>query len=350
MRKAKERLESFVRSNADAIWAMDSNDRVLEINPAFENMFGWMAVDIIGRELPIVPDFLKKKMFGIHKHVKTGVSISALETICQRSDGSLLDVSITLSPFRDGSGNIIGLTGICRDITRRKKAEEILQNTEKLSVAGQLAAGIAHEIRNPITAIKGFIDLMNSGLEHKKEYYDIMISEIGRIELILNELLFLAKPQANKFELKNIKTLLAQVTTLLDTQAIMKNVEITTCFQTENTLLYCDENQLKQAFINFIKNGIESMPSGGRLTIEVIAASQNGLLIRIVDEGIGMPPEILRKLGQPFNTTKEKGTGLGFMISKKIIESHSGQIQIKSKPGAGTSIEIKLPSFQKTYE
>ncbi|BCJ86696.1 histidine kinase dimerization/phospho-acceptor domain-containing protein [Effusibacillus dendaii] len=121
--------------------------------------------------------------------------------------------------------------------TEWKKAQELLQNTQKLSVVGQLAAGVAHEIRNPITAIKGFIQLMKTDLVVKKEYFDIMSSEISRIELILSELLILAKPHAIEFEKKDVRTILAQVITLLETQAIMKNVQITTEFQTAMSLL-----------------------------------------------------------------------------------------------------------------
>lgn len=346
LRKTKERLEALIRNNADAIWGIDIDDRVNDINPAFEKMFGWNASDIIGQELPIIPEFLKSKMTVIHNKVKAGASVVDLETVRQKRDGSLLDVRTTLSPIRNGGGKVIGLTGICRDVTERKKAEELLQNAEKLSVAGQLAAGIAHEIRNPITAIKGFIDLMKSGMDYKKEYFEIMTAEIERIEQILSELLILAKPQASKFKRKNIQILFEQVTTLLDSQAIMNNVEIITQYKTDIDHIHCDDNQLKQVFINFIKNGIEAMPGGGRLQIEVTSKSENSLLIKVIDEGVGIPQEDIEKLGQPFYTTKEKGTGLGFMISKKIIENHSGKVQIKSGKNVGTTIEVELPIIQ----
>jgi two-component system sporulation sensor kinase A len=254
-----------------------------------------------------------------------------------------LNVVLTASPILDGKGNKLGWSVSLRDITAWKIAQEHLQNSEKLSVAGQLAAGIAHEIRNPITSIKGFIQLMKSGIGEKQKYFDIMSSEIERIEFILSELLILAKPQSIKYERKDIRVLLSQVMTLLDTQAILNNIEFSAEFKPGVTHLYCDENQLKQVFINFIKNSIESMPKGGRITIEINSENDQEMLIRLYDQGCGIPKEVLSKLGQPFYTTKEKGTGLGFMVSKKIIENHSGKINVESEVNKGTMIEITLP-------
>lgn len=466
-----EQLESFINNNADAIWMIDLNDTVLKVNPTFETMFGWSAEDIKGKKLPLVPDFLKDSMETIHQRVKTGQSVMGLETIRQKKDGGLLDVEATLSPIRDRQGAIIGITGICRDVTRRKQAEEELrakttqlesfiennadailifnkngivqrtnqtyeklfgwskeeiigidvfnlpcipaecldetnklrervhrektsisletirkckngnilnvvvtlspildgkgnqdgwsvtlrditewknaqehlQNSEKLSVAGQLAAGIAHEIRNPMTAIKGFVHLMKTGFGEKQKYFDIMSSEIERIEMILSELLILAKPQSIKYERKDIRVLLSQVMTLLDTQAILNNVQFVTEYKPGVTHIYCDENQLKQVFINFIKNSIESMPEGGKIMIEIDNNRNQEIQIRLTDQGCGIPKEVLAKLGQPFYTTKEKGTGLGFMVSKQIIENHAGHLQVKSEVNKGTTIEVRLP-------
>ncbi len=476
LRNTKERLESFVHNNADAIWVIDLENRVLEINSSFETMFGYSAESIIGRNLPIVPDFLNESIQEIHSKVRTGVSVVGLETIRKCMDGSLIHVSATLSPIVDLKGNVIGITGICRDITSRKKAEEtlkikskqlesfiennvdgilifnqngevvhsnkafgtmfgwtreeiqgvhlydlgfipeeiiaevkrfeskvkqgmfifgeetirvrkdgvkvdvilsaapihdaqgnldgwsvtlrditewkmsqiMLQNTEKLSVAGQLAAGIAHEIRNPITSIKGFIYLMKNGFGDKEEYFKIMSSECERIEGILSELLILAKPQINKLEHSNIQLLLTQIIVLLKTEAIMNNVEIITEFLTEDIHINCDENQMKQVFINFIKNAIEAMKKGGTLTIKTQKTDEGKLMIQIIDEGGGMSEETISKLGQPFYTTKEKGTGLGFMISKKIIDNHFGEIHIKSEVNKGTTIEVILPFVNET--
>ncbi|MBP1935082.1 ATP-binding protein [Ammoniphilus resinae] len=234
-----------------------------------------------------------------------------------------------------------------KDRKEWEKSHEMLQYTEKLSITGQLAAGIAHEIRNPITAIKGFLQLMRSGTEDKKSYLNIMTSEIERIEQILSELLMLAKPQESKFERKDITLLLDQVVTLLSTQAILNNVEIVTAEPRAHLpFVDCDENQLKQAFINYIKNAIDAMPTGGTLVIRVEQLGTEKIKISFTDRGMGMPEEVLSQLGQPFYTTKEKGTGLGFMISKKIIENHAGEVNVTSEINSGTTVEVRLPMVQ----
>jgi two-component system sporulation sensor kinase A len=143
---------------------------------------------------------------------------------------------------------------------------------------------------------------------------------------------------------KNVKVLLAQVITLLDTQAILNNVEIVTEFQPGDTHMECDENQLKQVFINYIKNAIEAMPAGGKLIIQVRKIGNEKINILFIDDGVGMAEEVLSRLGQPFYTTKEKGTGLGYMIS--IIENHLGEVNIMSEVNKGTTIEVKLPLKQ----
>lgn len=340
----KDRLESFIKNNGDAIWVIDRDEKVLEANAAFEKLFQWKSEEIINQSLPITPANLANQTRELHDQVLSGHSVIGFETIRLRKDGTQVDVSTTLSPIHDTTGHIIGIAGTCHDITEKKQAEQLLINSEKLSIAGQLAAGIAHEIRNPITAIKGFIQLMKSGVSEKKLYYEIMSSEIERIESILSELLILAKPQMVHSDRKDIRNLLAQVTTLLESQANLNNVQIITECEPDLSPILCDQNQLKQVCINFIKNAIEAMPLGGTLIIQVKTLNENRLVLRFIDHGCGIPEHILTRLGHPFFTTKEKGTGLGFMVSKKIIETHNGTVSVFSKENEGTTIEVCLPT------
>ncbi|MBS4211232.1 ATP-binding protein [Neobacillus rhizophilus] len=214
-------------------------------------------------------------------------------------------------------------------------------NSEKLTIAGQLAAGIAHEVRNPLTAIKGFLQLMERKMEDQT-YFGIIESEIDRIELILSELLVLAKPQDFKFESVYLPALIEDIKTLIDTQAIMNNVKIEVVNTDEPITINGDINQLKQVFINFLKNAIEAMPNGGSCIIEMKAIGENKVKIFFKDTGDGIPPQLLKRIGEPFFTTKENGTGLGIMISKQIIENHHGTVHFWSDK-KGTIIEVILP-------
>ncbi|WP_158606760.1 PAS domain S-box protein [Paenibacillus ginsengarvi] len=346
LRAAKERLESFMYHNVDPIVMFDTETRVLQVNEAYERTFGWKEKEIAGLHLydyRFVPEEQLPEVERNLIKLRAGVSIPSYETVRMHKDGTRLNIILTAFPLWDESGNIAGCSIMLRDNTERKQAEEHMMNREKLSIAGQLAAGIAHEIRNPITAIKGFIQLMNSGVKEKKLYFDIISSEVERIESILSELLLLAKPQNAVFSRHDIALLLEQVVTLLDSQAIMSNVMIVTDFDPCSVVVSCDENQLKQVWINFIKNAIEAMPGGGKVAVKLRKPDNGRIVICITDEGCGIPQTLLDKLGQPFYTTKEKGTGLGFMVSRRIIENHKGTLEVRSQVGLGTTIEVNLP-------
>jgi two-component system, sporulation sensor kinase A len=230
---------------------------------------------------------------------------------------------------------------VIRDVTKKKEEQTRLIQAEKLSVAGQLAAGIAHEIRNPLTVIKGFLKMI--GKNPKEEYLNIMSDEIIRIEDIITELLMLSKPNKSQHLEVDITQTLKQIVTLFEPQALLKNVSFTTDYYAAKSVIYCDENQLKQAFINFIKNSIEAMPNGGTIKIQTESV-EDKIQIEFVDDGVGIPEDKLKSLGEPFFTTKETGTGLGFMVSKKIIEDHSGQLKVSSTFGKGTTIRITFPA------
>lgn len=233
---------------------------------------------------------------------------------------------------------------ILRDISERKQTEELMLRSEKLSIAGQLAAGIAHEIRNPLTAIKGFLQLIKPKTKDRDQYFDIVFSELSRIELILSELLMLAKPQQTAtMQTIDLKKIISEVTALLETQANLNGILMNTSDIEEDLLMNGDQNQLKQVFINLIKNAVESMPDGGKVDI-IAKAEREGILVTIRDEGVGIPESVMKRIGEPFLTTKEKGTGLGLMVTFNILENHNGTINVDSQPEKGTVFHIMFPA------
>jgi signal transduction histidine kinase len=215
--------------------------------------------------------------------------------------------------------------------------------SEKLSVAGQLAAGVAHEIRNPLTAIKGFIQLMGSSEAYMPKYFPIVKVELERIELIIKELLMLAKPQAIQMKRTDLTTLIEDVVLLIEAQAILQNIEVRLTLAVKGCFIQCDANQIKQVFINFLKNAIEAMPQGGVIEVALEIEGEEEAVVRIQDQGYGISEEQLRMIGEPFYSTKEAGTGLGMLVSYKIIENHGGRIRLSSEVGFGTTIIVTLP-------
>lgn len=218
---------------------------------------------------------------------------------------------------------------------------EDMRQKEKLAVIGQMATAIAHEIKNPLSSLKGFTQLQQEKDKGDEQYYPIMLNEIDRINAIVNDLLILGKPNTAIKKPKNIEEIIQYVLSVIDPHAQRKDIEIILDMKTSPVLL-CDENQLKQVFINLIKNAMEAMPEGGTVTIRNQA--QNSVVqVSVIDDGCGIEPEKLAKLGEPFYTTKQGGNGLGLMVTKKIIEEHGGSIVIDSELGKGTNVTIKLP-------
>lgn len=238
-------------------------------------------------------------------------------------------------------GKTIFYMKISELITERKEAEEMLRKSEMLSAIGQLAAGIAHEIRNPLTSLKGFTKLMKE--DNKRNYISIMTMELERIEQIVSELLILAKPQAAEFQVTALHTVLGDVVMLLETQAIMSNVQIEMHSEPGIFLVEGIGNQLKQVFINLLKNGIEAMQNGGTIRIATGLMEDGLVWTSVQDEGGGIPADMLARMGEPFYTTKTKGTGLGLMMSYKIIENHQGKLVYESEVGVGTTVRVGLP-------
>ncbi|MGG1661239.1 PAS domain S-box protein [Brevibacillus sp. NRS-1366] len=232
--------------------------------------------------------------------------------------------------------------GILQDVTERNRADEMIRKSEMLSIVGQMAAGVAHEIRNPLTSLKGFVQLLQAQASSHQDYFRIMLAELNRIEFIISEFLVLAKPQVIIHREREIRPLLEHVVMVADTHAIMYNVQIVTHYEKNLPRIPCEENQLKQVFLNLLKNAIEAMPRGGEV---VVTAKMEGevMLVAFTDQGCGIPEERLGKLGEPFFTTKENGTGLGLMVSYKIISTHGGTINVNSKVGEGTTFEVRMP-------
>lgn len=339
VKKREETYRNLVENSPDAAILAAGNE-ILFINDTGVNLLGACSKEAILQKslLDIIhPDYhdIAAERMNLGEDGKDFIEYRLI-----RLDGSEVDVEMKgiTTIYQNNPVKHI----IVRDITERKKTQELLLHSEKLSVAGQLAAGIAHEVRNPLTAIKGFLQLMQSESNTHSNYFNIIESEMDRIELILTELLVLAKPQDMKFEMKELAVIIEQVKALIDTHAIMRNISINTNYDCDNLMIKCDENQLKQVFINLLKNSVEAMPDGGAITVELKQHGPDKVKILFKDTGCGIPKELLNKIGQPFFTTKENGTGLGFMISKQIIENHHGTIHIWSD-SKGTIIEIILP-------
>jgi|GEM_PF-243999 len=348
LNESEKQLRTVINAMSDFIFFKDGDGRWIQANESGLRLFQLQDIPYQGKsaqELACYSDVfrngLKKSEESENLAWEKGRAIRVEEVIQLPSGESRVFDVIKVPLFYD-DGRRRGLVVIGRDITELKKTEELLRKSEKLSVVGQLAAGVAHEIRNPLTSLKGFLQFLQEG-KCKEEYLHIMLAELDQIELIVNDFLELAKPQATKFELRDVSVLMHEVISQLHSQTVMKHVRIITNFHSNVPRITCEEKQLKQVFQNILTNAIEAMPEGGDIVIEAVRHQYDQVLIRIIDEGYGISEERLSKLGEPFYAIKEKGTGLGLMFCYKIIEAHQGNIQFKSEEGKGTTVEIILP-------
>lgn len=343
--ESQQRYQSLKKYNPDGICSMNLQGQFIGVNPAFEKLTGYTREELLNMTYS---DFAFTHTLEIahdlfHKLRKMELT-TPYEAVIKHKDGHALDVSSTPVPIVINN-RLVGLYFIIKDISEQKQTEELLLRSEKLNAVGQLAAAIAHEIRNPLTSLKGFLQLVKSMNDNgNNEYFSIMETELSRIELITSELLVLGKPQAKDFKQANILNLLGDVVFLLESQANMKSIEMNFHHPGGEFLVNCDPNQLKQVFVNIIKNAIEAMNNGGTINISLDKRREDKkILITVVDQGCGIPEDKLKQIGQPFFSMKEKGTGLGMMTTFKIIEAHKGKINMTSKVGLGTTVQVVLP-------
>ncbi|MEB1808924.1 MAG: hypothetical protein LPK26_16820 [Bacillaceae bacterium] len=306
---------------------IDEKGKVVKVNPKANSFLSRMQ-----KECRYIQEI--EPLNDLYNQFKEGKTIQDYEVVIQNHKNIICLADYFI--FQEGC--LIQL----HDITEYKKTEAYIQNSEKLSLVGQLAAGVAHEIKNPLTTLKGFIQLMQQNL-YNEAYTPVMLKEIERINEIANEFLVLSRPTVLSKEQYDIRKLFVEMDVLLSSLAITKNIEFRQNFK-ETPRIYCDGNQLKQVIINLFKNSVEALDQNGQIDLTLQPYDSQNILIRIEDNGPGFPEQIIHKLGQPFVTTKESGNGLGFMVCKRIIETiHMGQLNIYNKENGGAVVDMILP-------
>ncbi|OZM58665.1 hypothetical protein CIB95_03600 [Lottiidibacillus patelloidae] len=337
----QQTYQSLFDYNPDLVFMFDRNGKLTKVNDNFTNVTGYSEEYFQKKSFASI--FSKEDLRLVHSTYEKVISGEPQNHFIEiiHKDGKKLKMEVTVVPMVIAE-SIQGIIGYAKDVTLLKETEEMLKRSEKLSVVGELAAGVAHEIRNPLTTIRGFLQ-MEKKEDRKAAYFQsIMIDEIDRINFIVSEFLALAKPQKLSFEKRCIVPIIEETVALTQSEANLNSVIINVNFEGEIPAINCEKNQLKQVFINILKNGMEAMPQGGNVLIKVFARNDQ-VVIRFIDEGVGIPEERIERIGEPFFTLKEKGMGLGMTMSFKIIEEHAGEIKIKSKVGVGTTVDVLLP-------
>lgn len=345
LRKTRELYDLITKNTTDMIKVYKKDQILIYASPSHEKVLGYSPSQLVGKNCCSLMPSEEKENFDrvFQKLLKTGKPQLA-ETKQISADGDIVFVETSISPILNDNGEIELFVAVGRNITDRINNDAALRNLDRLSIIGQLAAGVAHEIRNPLTSLKGFSKLLQSSVSQEKQddYLSIIMEELDRIDMIVNEFMSLAKPQAIEFEKRNLVPILESTINVLHPQALLHNVQIQLDYDKDDIVLLCSPHQLKQVFVNFLKNAIEAMPYGGNVYIGMEKMDHNRVKISFSDEGPGIDTEMLGYLGTPFYTTKDKGIGLGLTVSNKIIQEHNGAMRIESQVGEGTTVLVEL--------
>ncbi|WHY92302.1 PAS domain S-box protein [Neobacillus cucumis] len=345
LKRTRELYKLITENTTDMIKVYSKDYDILYASPSHEQRIGYTPEQLVGSSIfdLVFPEEMEdfKKMF--QKIEETGES-QVFQVKMKTSTNEIIHSETNISPIFNEKKEVESYVTVGRDITERVNNDAAFRNLDRLSIIGQLAAGVAHEIRNPLTSLKGFSKLLKSTANKEKndQYLSIIMNELDRIDMIVNEFMSLAKPQAIHFEREQLISILDSTINVLHPQALLHGVEIKINYPTDHVEINCSLHQLKQVFVNFLKNAIEAMPKGGTVHINVEKVDRNRVMISFTDEGVGIEQERLNYLGTPFYTTKDKGIGLGLTVSNKIIQEHHGTMKIQSQIGVGTTVTVEL--------
>ncbi len=258
-----------------------------------------------------------------------------------RKDETISWVEQNMVPAFDKKGKLVSLEGIIRDVTARKNLEQSMSRMDRMNMIGEMAANVAHEIRNPLTTVRGYLQIMGNRKEFNsyKDRFELMIGELDRTNAIIREYLSLAKNKLVELNYHDLNTSITSLLPLLEADAIATKANVTLALA--NIPEIClDENEIRQLLLNLVRNGLEAMPSGGTLHISTYIDNEQ-VVLAIADQGTGIPSHILENLGTPFLTTKETGTGLGLPVCFRIAGRHNATIDFETNDH-GTTFFVRF--------
>lgn len=313
-----------------AILVTDRDGVVQLANAAAQELFGSLLV----RGRALAPEVAS--LFPLKRALAGEVSCCERDVLWQ---GRIL--AVMASPLQDPERGMIGAVCQARDVTRIRSFEDRARQLEKLAAVAELAAGAAHEIRNPLTAIRGFMQLLQAqGRPDQAAYLDIIVREIDRIDAIIHDLLLLARPIQLSRTPTDMAALVDEVLQLERVHMAQQGIELEQVVEAGPAML--DPKMFRALLLNLVINAVQAMPAGGRLRVELTRENPKALRLQVSDTGQGIPKVNLRRIFDPFFTTKEQGTGLGLALCHSIVQAHGGQIEVESREGEGTTMTVML--------
>ncbi len=336
---AEAELENIFRSITDMVYFTDTDYTIKSVNKAVADIVGLPEEKIVGRKCYEIFHGMSEPWQACPHHKTVQMKKSFIEEVEDPRTGETFLTST--SPLFDASGSFLGTVHIVRDITEIKGIRERLASAERMAALGEVAAKVAHEIRNPLVSIGGFAQRLENKLEgNLKEYATIIAREVKRLEEILRDILGFVREARLSTSRVNVNTLMDDVLSLVDTEIAERGISLETDY-TEVPPVLLDQDRIKEAFLNIVNNSIQAVGTQGRIMVKTYP-SNGYVVVEISDTGKGISEKDLSFIFDPFYTTKPTGTGLGLAITRRIIEEHKGRIEVKSKMGEGTTMKVFL--------
>lgn len=339
--------ENILDSIADGVITVNTEGRITTINPAAQEMTGYLPEELIGKLYREI--FCDGKRFNsmLLDTLATGAKHIALETEYPVKNASIY-ISISTSRLKDSNGQLIGAVVVFKDLTEKHRLEEQVRRADRLASLGEMMAGIAHEIRNPLTSIKGFVQYLQEldSEAERREYMPVIVKEVDRVNRVIDELLCFARPNLSEYQTLDINELIANTLFLVKNKTTKHRVEFEVQLADQLPPVEVDAGQIRQVLLNLMINSIQAIPDKGTVAIRTWQKTPETVAIEIQDDGPGIKEEDMAKIFDPFFTTKPAGTGLGLSIVQRIVAAHRGSIKITSEPNVCTSVVIELPVRQ----
>jgi PAS domain S-box-containing protein len=349
LNRTKNYLNDILEAMTDGVVAVDIDGRITTFNTAAQRITGFTASEVKGRSYgEVLGD-------GFGEMPRLGTLLSPqpghVATELRSKDSTAVPVSESVAVLTDREGNVVGAVKVFQDLSEVTKLREQVRQKDRLAAVGQMAATVAHEIRNPLGGIEGFAALLARDIDEedpRRRLVEKILTGTRSLNRVVSELLAFTRPMELKFEEIDAEDLLRSVVVLAGDERDGIDVHLSSERRGKRNKLHGDPEMLGQVFLNLALNAFQSMPQGGELEIGISAEPRTegeppSVRVRFSDTGCGIPNEVLPRIFEPFFTTKEKGTGLGLALAARVIEGHGGRIAVSSEAGVGSTFEVWLP-------